>query len=30
LTEIADATIDAIQESGPESVLQISTPNEGG
>ena len=30
LTEIADATLDAIQESGPESVLQISTPNEGG
>ena len=30
LTEIADATLDAIQESGPESVLQVSTPNEGG
>ncbi|MGQ9572287.1 MAG: molybdopterin-dependent oxidoreductase [Dehalococcoidia bacterium] len=30
LTDIADAVIDAIQESGPESILQISTPNEGG
>ena len=30
LTEIADSVIDAIQESGPESILQISTPNEGG
>jgi len=30
LTEVADAVIDAIQESGPESVLQIATPNEGG
>lgn len=30
LTEIADAVIDAIQESGPESILQIATPNEGG
>ena len=30
LSDIADATLDAIQESGPESVLQISTPNEGG
>ena len=30
LCEIADATLDAIQESGPESVLQISTSNEGG
>ncbi len=30
LAEIADATLDAIQESGPESVLQVSTPNEGG
>ncbi|KKK57765.1 hypothetical protein LCGC14_3051190, partial [marine sediment metagenome] len=30
LSEIADATLDAIQESGPESVLQVSTPNEGG
>ncbi len=30
LTAVADAVIDAIQESGPESVLQIATPNEGG
>jgi len=30
LTEIADATLDAIQQDGPESILQISTPNEGG
>jgi nitrate reductase alpha subunit len=30
LTTIADAVIDAIQESGPESIMQISTPNEGG
>ena len=28
LSEIADATLDAIQESGPESVLQVSTSNE--
>ncbi|MDP2949721.1 MAG: molybdopterin-dependent oxidoreductase, partial [Chloroflexota bacterium] len=30
LTAIADAALDAIQEVGPESILQVSTPNEGG
>ncbi|MDO8615805.1 MAG: molybdopterin-dependent oxidoreductase [Dehalococcoidia bacterium] len=30
LAAVADATLDAIQESGPESVLQVATPNEGG
>ncbi|MFQ5472112.1 MAG: molybdopterin-dependent oxidoreductase, partial [Dehalococcoidia bacterium] len=30
LSDVADAIIDAIQETGPESVLQVSTPNEGG
>ena len=30
LSEIADATLDAIQELGPESVLQVATSNEGG
>ncbi|MGZ5374489.1 MAG: molybdopterin-dependent oxidoreductase, partial [Aeromicrobium sp.] len=30
LSEVADATLDAIQESGAESILQVSTPNEGG
>jgi DMSO reductase family type II enzyme molybdopterin subunit len=30
LTAVADATLDAIEESGPESILQIATPNEGG
>jgi DMSO reductase family type II enzyme molybdopterin subunit len=30
LTEIADATLDAIEESGPDSILHIATPNEGG
>ncbi len=27
LSEVADATLDAIEESGPESILQVSTPN---
>ncbi len=30
LTEIADAMLDAIQESGPESIVRIGTPGEGG
>jgi DMSO reductase family type II enzyme molybdopterin subunit len=30
LTEIADVMIDAIQESGPESIIHESTPAEGG
>ncbi len=30
LTEVADATLDAIEKTGPESILQVSTPNEGG
>jgi DMSO reductase family type II enzyme molybdopterin subunit len=30
LTEIAESVLDAIQESGPDSVLHIATPNEGG
>ncbi len=30
LTAVADAMLDAIEESGPESVMQISTPNQGG
>ena len=30
LTEIADAMLDAIQESGPESIVRIGTPGQGG
>jgi anaerobic selenocysteine-containing dehydrogenase len=30
LTEIADAMLDAIQESGPQSIVRIGTPGEGG
>jgi DMSO reductase family type II enzyme molybdopterin subunit len=30
LTDIADAMLDAIQESGPESIVRIGTPGEGG
>jgi DMSO reductase family type II enzyme molybdopterin subunit len=30
LTEIADAMLDTIQESGPESIVRIGTPGEGG
>ncbi len=30
MTEIADAMLDAIQESGPESIVRIGTPGEGG
>jgi steroid C-25 hydroxylase alpha subunit len=30
LTEIADALLDAIQESGPQSIVRIGTPGEGG
>jgi DMSO reductase family type II enzyme molybdopterin subunit len=30
LTEIADAMLEAIQESGPKSIVRIGTPGEGG
>ena len=30
LTEIADAMLDAIQESSPQSIVRIGTPGEGG
>jgi DMSO reductase family type II enzyme molybdopterin subunit len=30
LTDIAEALLDAIQESGPESIMRIGTPGEGG
>jgi anaerobic selenocysteine-containing dehydrogenase len=30
LTAVADAMLDAIQESGPDSILQISSSNQGG
>jgi DMSO reductase family type II enzyme molybdopterin subunit len=30
LTEIADAMLDAIQESGPQSIVSLGTPAEGG
>jgi hypothetical protein len=30
LTEIADAMLDAIEESGPQSIVRIGTPGEGG
>ncbi|MHC4137889.1 MAG: molybdopterin-dependent oxidoreductase, partial [Planctomycetota bacterium] len=30
LTEIADAMLDTIQESGPEAIIRIGTPGEGG
>jgi DMSO reductase family type II enzyme molybdopterin subunit len=30
LTEISDALLDTIQESGPESIVRIGTPGEGG
>jgi DMSO reductase family type II enzyme molybdopterin subunit len=30
LTEISDAMLDAIEESGPESIVRIGTPGEGG
>jgi DMSO reductase family type II enzyme molybdopterin subunit len=30
LTEIADAMLEAIQESGPESIVRIGTPGQGG
>ena len=30
LTEIADAMLDAIQEAGPQSIVRIGTPGEGG
>jgi DMSO reductase family type II enzyme molybdopterin subunit len=30
LTEIADSLLDTIQESGPESIVKIGTPGEGG
>jgi DMSO reductase family type II enzyme molybdopterin subunit len=30
LTEISDAMLDAIQESGPQSIVRIGTPGEGG
>jgi anaerobic selenocysteine-containing dehydrogenase len=30
LTEISDAMLDAIQQSGPQSIVRIGTPGEGG
>jgi len=30
LTEIADAMLDAIQEAGPQSIVRIGTPGQGG
>ena len=30
LTEIADAMLDAIQESGPQSIVSLGTPGQGG